>query len=106
MGGKDSVPIFERFFLGGINNLRGWEWADIGPKNKYGEILGGYKYVVLTGELLFPVVEKYGMRGVLFIDSGNSYREKETSISAVSDRRWCGSSLEFPHGPLADRVGV
>lgn len=101
MGGKDSVPIFERFFLGGINNLRGWEWADIGPKNKYGEILGGYKYVVLTGELLFPVVEKYGMRGVLFIDAGNSYREKE-NIDFSSFRTDAGVGVRWnsPMGPL------
>ena len=96
-----AVPIYERFFLGGINNLRGWKWADIGPRDSHGDVVGGYHYMVLTGEILFPLVDKYGIRGVTFFDAGNSYREKE-DIDFSSFRTDAGVGLRWnsPMGPL------
>jgi len=37
----DDVPIFEREFLGGANNLRGFDFRDVGPKDVNGESVGG-----------------------------------------------------------------
>ena len=40
-GNGDDVPIFDRIFLGGSNNLRGFDFRDVGPKDVNGEPLGG-----------------------------------------------------------------
>src|SRR6266446_646399 len=40
-GNGDHVPIFDRLFLGGSNNLRGFDFRDVGPKDEFGEPLGG-----------------------------------------------------------------
>ncbi|MCE5335782.1 MAG: outer membrane protein assembly factor BamA, partial [Desulfobacteraceae bacterium] len=64
--GDASVPFYEHFFLGGIDTLRGFEYAAVGPKNSQGLVVGGTKYLLATAEVLFPVVEKYGIRGVVF----------------------------------------
>lgn len=66
-----AVPIYERFFLGGINSLRGFKWGDVGP-TKGNDVVGGLQYVEANAELLFPVYEKLGVRGVVFFDIGNA----------------------------------
>lgn len=33
--GNDRVPIFDRLFLGGAYNLRGYDYRDVGPKEKF-----------------------------------------------------------------------
>jgi outer membrane protein insertion porin family len=67
-GGGDRVPIFERQFLGGANNLRGFEYRDIGPKDGKGEPLGGNTMGYISMELTFPIVSK--IRGAVFTDLG------------------------------------
>ena len=67
-GGGDRVPIFERQFLGGANNLRGFEYRDIGPKDSKGEPLGGNTMGYISAEVTFPIVSK--IRGAIFTDLG------------------------------------
>jgi len=67
-GDADRVPIFERQFLGGANNLRGFEYRNIGPKDAKGEPLGGNTLGWITAELTFPIVAK--IRGAVFTDVG------------------------------------
>ncbi len=79
------VPIFERFFLGGPNSVRGFERATLGPKRKVGanpgdpaSILedfnvGGNKKLVLNAEIEFPIFAAVGIKGVFFFDMGNSF---------------------------------
>ncbi len=40
-GDSLDVPFYDRFFLGGQNNLRGFEYRDVGPKSLFGEPIGG-----------------------------------------------------------------
>ena len=70
-GGKD-VPIYERYYIGGINTLRGLR--DVGPRDPVtGEVLGGVTMLVFNSELIFPLIEDAGIRGVVFFDTGNSW---------------------------------
>lgn len=63
-----DVPIFERLFLGGANNLRGFDYRDVGPKDENGEPIGGLTSFNATFELSFPIIEK--IRGAVFYDVG------------------------------------
>lgn len=78
------VPISERYFLGGINSVRGYTLRSISPTRKvllgndplsqttdFGE--GGTKQLILNNELEFPILEAVGIRGVLFYDVGNTW---------------------------------
>jgi outer membrane protein insertion porin family len=67
--GGDRVPIFQRKFLGGSHNLRGFEFRDVGPKDENGETIGGKSSVYFTAEYNFPIIWK--LRGVVFGDIGN-----------------------------------
>jgi outer membrane protein insertion porin family len=63
-----AVPIFERLYLGGSNNLRGFEYRDVGPKDRNGEPIGGQSLARGTVEFTFPIIEK--ARGAFFYDVG------------------------------------
>jgi outer membrane protein insertion porin family len=71
--GDGNVPIFDRVFLGGQRDLRGFEFRDLGPRDSTGpnatqEALGGGTAAYVTTEVTFPIFEK--VRGAAFFDAG------------------------------------
>jgi outer membrane protein insertion porin family len=66
--GGERVPIFQRQFLGGANNLRGFDFRDVSPKDENGEPIGGLTSTYLTAEYNFPLFWK--VRGIVFLDMG------------------------------------
>lgn len=66
--GGDRVPIFQRKFLGGANNLRGFDYRDVGPRDENNEPIGGYTSAYFTAEYNFPLF--WTLRGVAFADIG------------------------------------
>ena len=82
----DGVPIFARFFLGGILDLRGFRLRTVGPRLPLnasldpnsrpifnGANIGGNLMYYQNLELEFPIVDKVGIRGVIFTDAGNAW---------------------------------
>jgi outer membrane protein insertion porin family len=72
--GSDRVPIFERLFLGGANNLRGFKYREAGPKDSTGEPIGGKTAAYGTAELTFPIIQEGDtpkLRGAVFYDMGS-----------------------------------
>jgi outer membrane protein insertion porin family len=98
-GGGDRVRIFDRLFLGGSNNLRGFDFRDVGPKDIRGEPLGGGTLARATVEYTFPLVEK--ARGAVFYDTGfvNSGAYDFGTSDMASDVG-VGIRLDLPVGPL------
>jgi outer membrane protein insertion porin family len=100
-----SYPLFERFFLGGINSLRGWRYGQVGPLDPFGLVYGGDKYALTNFEVLFPVMEQYGIRGVVFFDAGNAYAENQAMFSSFREDVGPGIRWNSPFGPLRIEVG-
>ena len=67
-GSGNEVPIFDRLYLGGSNNLRGFDFRDVGPKDFNGEPLGGKSMIRATVEFTGPIVAK--ARWAIFYDTG------------------------------------
>lgn len=65
---SSAEHIFTRQFLGGANNLRGFDYRDVGPKDENGEPLGGDEAWNATAEVTYPLVEKIRLAG--FYDIG------------------------------------
>jgi outer membrane protein insertion porin family len=63
-----AVPIYDRLYLGGSNNLRGFQFRDVSPKDSNYQPIGGQSLLRGTVELTFPLVVK--TRGALFYDVG------------------------------------
>jgi len=66
--GGSHVPIFDRLYLGGANNLRGFTYRYSGPKDSTGEPIGGQSLARFTTEYTIPIIEK--VRLALFFDAG------------------------------------
>jgi outer membrane protein insertion porin family len=119
--GEKDLPIFERYFLGGINSIRGFAERSIGPRApsncsidestgvktcKDTDVIGGERSIVLNAEILFPVMEEYGIRGVAFFDMGNAFGYGE-SFNFSTMRRSVGAGVRWmsPFGPLRVELG-
>lgn len=100
MAGKDA-PLDERFFLGGINSLRGFESREVGPRDpETGDFFGGTKEAVFNFELFFPLVKEMKMKGLVFFDTGNSWGAGEGFFSEMRYSVGAGVSWNSPMGPL------
>ncbi len=107
-GGK-SIPIYERYYLGGINSLRGYRTRSLGPKDTAtGAVVGGNKMVLASAELVFPLFPEQGLRGVLFYDIGGAYNDTIDSGDLKELRQGAGLGLRWfsPIGPLRLEFGM
>ncbi len=97
-GNGTEVPIFERLFLGGSNNLRGFPFREVGPQEN-GEPIGGQSMWRTTVELTFPIIEK--ARGAVFYDTGfvNS-SAWSFGFNHIASDIGIGLRLDLPIGPL------
>ena len=69
-GDSDDVPFYDRFYLGGPDSLRGFEYRDVGPRDSDDEeeAVGGNSYGMLSFEYGFRLAEPLGL--VAFYDWG------------------------------------
>jgi outer membrane protein insertion porin family len=118
--GKKDLPLFERYFLGGINSIRGFAERSVGPRVesncpkadeppgpcKDTDVVGGDRAMVFNTEILFPIMEQYGIRGVAFFDVGNAFSEAE-GFSFGDLRKSVGAGVRWmsPFGPLRVELG-
>ncbi len=82
-----DAPAAERYFVGGINSLRGYYIFTVSPTRPVGNRspdsstqdfeIGGAKEIVINNEVEFPIIDKIGIRGVVFYDLGDAYSEGE-----------------------------
>ncbi len=111
----DELPLFERYFPGGISSIRGFKSRTLGPreanKDPLGNVvgttpIGGSRQFVLNNEIIFPLVTAIGLKGVVFVDAGNAYLADEdieldnTRFAAGAGVRWLS-----PVGPLRIELG-
>lgn len=98
-GAGNDVPIYERLFLGGSNNLRGFPFREVGPKDENGEPTGGKTMARTTIEWTFPIIEK--ARGALFYDMGfNNSDPWSFGFNNMASDIGIGLRLDLPIGPL------
>lgn len=96
--GGDRVPIFDRLFLGGANNLRGFKFRDVGPKDENGEPVGGKSLWRITVEMTAPVVDK--VRAAVFYDIGSVGSGAYDFSGKVNSDVGVGVRLDLPIGPV------
>lgn len=100
------VPLYDRWTLGGLFTLRGYEYRSVGPYDSLGqEPLGGRTYWYASVEYSVPVIER--IRLAAFYDVGNVYPDAYSFDRAgpgygpYSDNWGVGIRLEIPGmGPL------
>ncbi|MEY2480463.1 MAG: outer membrane protein insertion porin family [Verrucomicrobiota bacterium] len=100
-----NVRIFDRLFLGGSNDLRGFAFRDVSPKDIHGEPIGGQSLARGTVEVTFPIVEK--ARGAIFYDTGFVNKGPfDYSNPDIASDYGIGIRLDLPIGPLRLDYGI
>jgi outer membrane protein insertion porin family len=98
-GDSDNVPIFDRLYLGGANNLRGFDYREVGPVDEFNNPIGGSSLGYFTFEVTFPVITR--VRFAVFSDFGfvnpTAY---DFSTSSLNADIGVGVRLDLPIGPL------
>lgn len=87
-GDTFELPFFENFYSGGPRTVRGYEESSLGPKDQFGDSLGGNLAVVGNAELIIPIPglqELKSVRLTAFFDAGNVYATKGTFFSRPED---------------------
>jgi outer membrane protein insertion porin family len=104
-GDGSRVRIYDRLFLGGSNDLRGFDYRDVSPRDINGEPLGGQSLGAFTVEYTMPIIEK--ARFAVFFDSGfvNKGPWDFDTSHYVTDAG-VGLRLDLPIGPLRIDYGI
>jgi outer membrane protein insertion porin family len=101
-----TVPIYDRLYLGGSNDLRGFDFRDVGPRDKHGEPLGGQTMAHATAEITVPVIKN--VRAAVFYDTGIlnvAPYDYNFNDHWASDAGF-GLRLDLPIGPLRIDYGI
>jgi outer membrane protein insertion porin family len=102
-GGK-TLPIYEKFFVGGINTVRGFEYGMAGPVDVNDEPIGAKKMVVFNTELIFPISREIGLKGALFFDAGKGFN-KWSQVTPLRFGAGPGIRWYSPFGPIHIDLG-
>lgn len=104
---QGNLPIYEKFFLGGINSLRGFDYWDVSPKDpETGDSIGGNSMLQFNLEYRFPIVAKAGLIGVIFFDAGNVWASSSGyTLSGLRSSYGGGIRWYSPLGPLRLEYG-
>ncbi len=106
--GADRVPIFDRLYLGGASNLRGFSFRKVGPLDYKGNPVGGRSLVRYTAEYTYPVINR--VRGAFFTDGGyvnqDSFDFSPQNYFKRSDFRFDPNKIDDdPKTPHPNRTG-
>jgi outer membrane protein insertion porin family len=109
--GGEILPVFEHYFLGGANSLRGFNIDEVGPRSQTGQVQGGDHSLLFNIELQYPLNKQF--RFFSFYDRGNVYGSG-ANISTTSEtlnfskmRESVGFGVRFfsPFGPVSLAYG-
>jgi outer membrane protein insertion porin family len=93
---SEGVPITERYIIGGIYDVRGYAPRSLGPRMVFpgivdpsgselrALILGGNLQIIGNAEIEFPLFERVGISGVVFMDVGNAFNLEGRYCSSAS----------------------
>lgn len=112
--GSERIPPFERFYLGGMNSVRGYEERTVSPLYdakegsegyEEGDEKGGTKQFFINAEYLVPLHKEMGILGVVFFDAGNAWDDDESIDFDLYKSVGAGVRWYSPLGPLRVEYG-
>ncbi len=104
--GSDKVPVFDRFFAGGLGTVRGYNYKRVGPIEG-GSAIGGDTMVIVNLEYTFPIPYLENFKGAVFVDVGDVER-KSYKVDFGEFRVSVGPGIKIntPLGPIAFYYGL
>ena len=98
-----KLPVYEKFYLGGMGSIRGFDSGDISPRDPAppNDRIGGTKMWFTNLEYIFPLAKEAGLLGVIFFDAGKVYATGESwNLSEIKRSVGGGFRWMSPIGPL------
>ena len=101
------IPLTERFFVGGINTMRGFVFGRAGPVTPSGSLIGAAKELIFNNDFIFTISSEAKLNGVIFFDWGKGFDDNE-AISFGALRKAAGLEGRWisPFGPLRAAYGI
>jgi outer membrane protein insertion porin family len=101
-----TVPVYERFFVGGINTVRGFKYGEAGPLDPSTEdVIGALNELVFNFEWIFPIYQPAGLKGVLFFDYGKGFDDTNGFLQTLRPAAGAGIRWMSPLGPIRLELG-
>jgi outer membrane protein insertion porin family len=99
------LPLFERFYLGGPNSIRGVKFRRISPVDDSGTRIGGTSEILGNAEYIVPL--PLNIRVAAFFDIGNVYGFS-TKFDPMDTREAAGAGVRWnsPFGPIRVDYGI
>ena len=96
------VPVFDRFFIGGIDSIRGYDSEDLAPRDpKYHDEIGGDRMGFLNFEYIWTFHPEMGIALVPFFDIGYNIDSRQTSDPFSDLKKSVGLELRW-RSPMGD----
>jgi outer membrane protein insertion porin family len=104
-GDTDDIPIYERFYAGGANTIRGYDERGISPVDSLGNSIGGESVLLSTLEYSYALLEF--LKVATFWDTGNVWRKVEDYGSgSFKSSIGFGFRVKTPLGPIKLDYGI
>jgi outer membrane protein insertion porin family len=107
LSGK-PLPFFKAFYAGGVGSVRGYETSSLGPRDIFGNVIGGKRKIVGNLELFYPLIKgDKSVRGSIFIDAGQIYTNgAQPEFESFRYSTGIGLAWNSPVGPLKFSYGL
>jgi len=107
----NDVPFYDRYYLGGMNTLRGYKYRAISPREGgFSEPVGGDTYWFGTAEYSIPIFEQehgVSLRFALFYDIGSvGISPYSYNFDGLSDNWGVGLRINLPIAPIRLDYGI
>jgi len=101
-----DVPIFERYFAGGQDSIRGYNERTVGPQDtNTGDAIGGDAILVGSVEYTVPIIEV--IKGAVFYDIGNVWDKlRDYGTGGLKSGTGVGLRVKTPIGPIKLDYGI
>jgi len=104
-----QLPLGERFYVGGINTVRGFAFGRAGPLED-NQIIGANTEIIFNTEFIFPLLPER-VKGVVFFDAGRGFDNEllsvpdEVTLRSLKTSVGVGLRFILPIGPIRLEYG-
>jgi len=104
-GDTSDIPIYERFYAGGANTIRGYDERGVSPVDNLGNSIGGESVFIFSLEHTYALLDF--LKFATFVDTGNVWRKVEDYGSGgFKTGVGFGFRVKTPLGPIKVDYGI
>lgn len=94
---KKVIPYRELYHMGGVSNVRGFLFGEIGPTYRVpgslGDSIGAKNAFWLNAEFIFPIAPDFSIKGMFFYDGGAGWRTPDAD--QISPKRLQNNGFDY-----------